>query len=715
MAQSSDFKKNLKIQTKGKKFKILFFLLFLLAGYKSVFQILPSEDTPILHSISNASEKSSLTLNFQFSFSISKSTTVVISLPSGFAMDPLLVSCDPACTLNVPSLRVFVNYPNGVERLTTYTVSIFNVTNPNTQGSTSPFALVANSINSATGQEFIFAENLNFASLGISKNVEDLIAVSFKMLDHHEKDFRNYYHSEIAKTSEDLVFSLGFRVPLDMSKDILLQMVFPLGSFEADNLICLQESINFTRNFSNIKCSFNSDNRFLYITIEGFESDIEASEAMRFLISLKNPSYKTDVTNFDIFIFKRGTNTALAKSLKVTLPEVLPNNLTKLNIEQTNQEIVLSGKKVVWTLLQFQTISTLPAKSQIIIVLPLNLDLHVRSTSLADLQNSLLIFSGIEKISNDIQISLKKDTFFGRNRLIISNFKEHQYPQLIQLKLLLSIGNITDFSDFFFIETGFYNSSSTYTLMERNNSTLRLKVVSVEVPSIHSLSLSNELADGSTITDVSFVFTSEITIPTNDSIVLILDDNINLHLVEPHNCLAKLTSSQNASDFTRDQQTIINSVVYIKSNYCVGQNGKITMHLPFAYNTGEDIDILLKQVIISPTLSAEYLFDISICRAVESLVEDVQSFEFRQFIIQNMLVHRQNLDNYFNSSTESCQSLVSYTELPFLKPQNLTNLKVNFIPAVESKEGFLVFQFNAPTNITSSPPYYQDAGSQETR
>jgi hypothetical protein len=592
---------------------------------------------------------------------------------------------------------------------------MYNVTNPVSQGKTSPFALMAYSTNSATGQQFLFAENLNFGSVGISESVQNLTSVSFKMLDHHENQFRNYLHSEIAKTSEDLVFSLGFRVPLDMPKEISLKLVFPLNSFQADNLICFQASVNFGKNFSNISCSFVSDQRFLYISIRDFEQDIPKDRALRFILTLANPSRMIDASSFDIFIFKNGTNTALAKSLKVTLPPVLPNHLSRLSIRQINSEIALSGMKVVWTLLEFQTVSTLPANSQLTITLPFGLDLHVRSTSISDLQNSLLIFSGINKVSNDSQILLKKDTFLGRNRLIISNFQKHDYPQLIQLKLLLSIGDISDFSDYFYIETGFFDNTMAYTLMESNTASLRLKVVSVEVPSLHSLSLSNDLADGATITDIFFNFTTEINIESNDSIILILDDNISLHLVEPHNCLAKLSSSQNADDFTRDQQTTLAGEVYIKSDYCVGQNGKITMHLPFPYTTGEEVHIILRQAIISPTLSAEYLFDISICRPHQVTSDASLSPDFRDFIVANMLILRQDISSFFESSSERCRSLISYTELPYFKPQNLTNLKASFIPNIESKEGLLVLRFNAPTNITSSPPYFQDTNAQESR
>jgi hypothetical protein len=690
-------------------------ILILPFALHCTFQILPSGSDPLSQSISNASEESALNFNFQFDFSIKKYTFISITLPQGFAIDPAKVFCDPTCTLDVFNLRIKFSYSSGVEKLTTYSVSIFNVTNPALSGSTSPFAIIATSVNSATGQEFIFAENLNFATLGISSSLSSLYSVSFKMLDHHQEMFRNYLHSEIAKTSENLVFSLGFRVSVYTPKDISLILIFPIGSFQPDNLICLQESINLKRNLSDIRCRFNSDQRFMYIIIDNFQEDIPINDPLRFLITLRNPSYRANSTSFDMYIFKNNTNTAIAKALQIPLPEVLPNTLTKLSIAQINSEVVLSSRKVIWTLLKFSTLSTLPSSSEITIIFPKNLDLHVRSSSLADLQNSLLIYSGIAKASSESEIILKKDIISGKNRLTISNFLKHEYPQTIQLKLLLSIGDISDYSDYFLIETGSRDTSLTYTLMERDQSSLRLKILSVEVPSQHSLALSNELADASTITDIAFSFSAEVTVLENDYLILIVDDNINLSIVESHNCLALLTSTQDISQFSRDQQSRIGSDIYIKSQYCIGQNGKISMKIPFSYDIGQEIKLLLRQVIVSPSLSAEYLFDFSICRTQSSLSDETSPPSFTKFLVENMLLRRANLLNYFGNNSDKCEIYLSYTELPFFKPQNLTKLSVHFSPNVENRKGLLILKFLAPTNIISSPAYYEDTGSQDKR
>ena len=686
--------------------------ILLVGQCASLFEIVPSALT---QSISNASEVSSLELSFHFTFAISKPTTVWVSLPQTFAIDPLKVFCDPPCALDVPNLKLSFPFSSGVEKLLTYSVSIFNVTNPALQGSTSPFAVVALALNTATGQQFIFAQNLNFGSLGISEPLARLLSVSFKMLDHHPPRFRNYLHSEIAQASEDLVFGLGFRVPVYTPKDISLRLVFPIGSFQPENLICLQQSINLRRNFSDIQCHFHSDARFMYIVIQGFREDILANEALLFLLTLRNPPRQANATTFDIYIFKNGTNTALAKALQVGLPEVLPNQLSKLSLQQVNPDVVLSGNKVVWTRLRLATLSTLPEHSEVSLVLPPHLDLHVRSSSLSDLQNSLLIFSGLEKSASGGEIALKKDSIGGRNRLTISNFQAHTFPRTVELKLLLSIGDISDYSDFFLVETGFRDQTSAYTLMERDQSSLRLRVVSVEVPSQHSLSLSNELADGVTVTDISFSFTAEVTVLAGDSLVLIVDDSVDLAVVESHKCLSRLTSTQSLADYSRSQQSQVGPHVHIKSPHCVGQNGKITMRLPFSYDIGQQIHILLQQVIVSPSLSAEYLFDFSLCRPQASATQSTESSSFRDFLLGNMLLRRTDLPDYFAGDSQNCEIYMSYTELAFFRPQNLTDLAVHFVPNVEDSPGLLTLDFLAPVDVISSLPHFVDSGNQDKR
>lgn len=458
---------------------------------------------PITNTIANAGEYADYNFRFNLSTKLYQGGFIEVTFPnqydSGLGI-PLLPSCDVDCDRFERAVSFY--FPFDLFPGVVYNVSIKNVKNPDTIGGTGQFI-----IRSKRGANTLDETKIH-GILGIGGSIGTLTSTTIAV------------DSSSASSAGDVTkYIVSFKTLDFLPNNIYVKLYLPKGAFEVSpKPSCSAFEINGNLIPGNFSCSYNAPSDS--IEIRGFSKALEPGTEAGISISMRNPTYSYTTDVFNIIIYKEGTSLAYTRKLDIKGVPITSGKITQISIQPMDSFLILSRGKQLWYRLAFKLTNPLPTGSIIEIKIPDTIGLT--EWYILGKPTSFYVETGLEDISYVNPLSIYTITISGSKYIRIENFKEQLKPEKIVIAMVITLPLNNGLSLPFEIRS-YLDSTRTYEI-DKDVSTARIDVSTINKPPSFALSVSNTVADGTTYSDFIFDITPDKTIESYGSFKLLLDE-----------------------------------------------------------------------------------------------------------------------------------------------------------------------------------------------
>ena len=548
--------------------KILAFFLCL-KNILSVGSIKFTNKNNITQNLSNKNQYGDYTFSFILENFLEIGGKLEITFPKQYKNAFTIASCKNTETCKFFENTISIKFKKDLFPKKFYSVTILKIRNPSEKTGSGNFYL-----KTKKGGNLI-DENLIYPPTGIWKEIEELTSTTVAI------------DNEYSYAGETTKYIFSFKTPDFLPKNISVLILLPKNTFFVSEFpSCSSFAINGKKIKADLLCKFFDDK----IEVTGFLEDLPKGSMLGILIRLGNPKYSLITDIFNIYVFKKGTNSAYFEKLNIKGVPISPGKINQISLKSYDQFVSLSKGKKLYLKLKFKLQNGLPEDSKIEIKLPNGLKLFKINNFTLDRAWSYFIESGLEDKSKDEILKMKHTIIDGFDILTLSNFKSQKTPGLISLVFLVDLPNTIGKTSSLEIKSMLQDNSE----IDKNISDAFLFIDDISLPNYYLITNSFNKADGNTIIDLVIEFNTNKEISENSILKILVDSKLVLNDIDD-NCY------------------IWNDVIenYEKIQNCYTDDRYLILEIVKKLELGILKKIKIDKVFKSPEFSAHFHFEVS--------------------------------------------------------------------------------------------------------